>query len=645
MTKRASQFGWQPLVYAALLLLTLLAGIFLYRSIHRASAADRMQQRELLETAIRGTASEFNNAIQEVLNTFRPVPRVQNDGKLNAYALELYHTWRGTTQRNPLIGSLSVASVANGTPEFRRYQPPTQTTVSENEAVFETAEWPAALQAFRAALPVKPAAPLRLPPTGYAFVLSENRPVIALPLMTINVATHTVRTLPPTFSGPPPTRPGVGNPPAGAIPPFRNGPPPWVTQGQPPPWLSPGQAPPWAGRRTPGAPGRNDLRLQLAGWCFVEFDAAYLREHLLPELQRKHFSGADLSNYVLVVSAERDTPPLYISDATFKLTTTADATQTLYAPLSRMGESFDARLTEKNHAAPWQLAAYHRAGSLTAVLQRERRNHLLIGFGLLFLLSGTVSLLAWTAQRSRALARRQMEFVAGVSHELRTPLSVIQSAGFNLAQGRVSDPVRVAQYGATIQQEGRRLSEMVEQMLSYAGIQAGRKQYEFQATRVEDLIDRAMSEYEATFAANGWQIEKAIDTDLPLIHADQQALESAVKNLLQNALKYAANGKWLRVSARQAGQEIQITVADHGPGIAAEDLRNLFEPFYRGRGMSASALPGAGLGLSILRHHLKAHGGRVTVDSSDTGAAFTLHLPALLTTEHEQTAETLHLVD
>ena len=298
----------------------------------------------------------------------------------------------------------------------------------------------------------------------------------------------------------------------------------------------------------------------------------------------------------------------------------------LLSPLNRLGPEFDLAAA----SSEWRLATRHRTGSLDAVLQSERRQNLLIGFGVLSLLFGSVALLVVTTQRARNLAKRQLEFVAGVSHELRTPLSVIQSAGFNLASGRVAEAARVKQYGATIQHEGQRLAEMVEQMLSYAGIQAGRKQYHFQPVHLPELIERALAEYQSAFTEQGWHIEQDVAADLPALNADAQALESALKNLLHNALKYAALGKWLRLSARQHGNEIQLTVADHGPGIAAEDLRNLFEPFYRGQGMAASAIAGAGLGLSILQEHIKAHGGRISVETApDQGAAFTIHLPVL----------------
>ena len=121
MIRRPNQLGWQAVVFGALLLLTLLAGVFLYRSINRASEADRMQQHELLDTATRGYASEFNNAVQEVLTAFRLSPRMQSDGKLATFALEPYQSWLNTTHRRQLIGSISIGTVAaNGASEFRR---------------------------------------------------------------------------------------------------------------------------------------------------------------------------------------------------------------------------------------------------------------------------------------------------------------------------------------------------------------------------------------------------------------------------------------------------------------------------------------------------------------------------------------------
>jgi signal transduction histidine kinase len=282
----------------------------------------------------------------------------------------------------------------------------------------------------------------------------------------------------------------------------------------------------------------------------------------------------------------------------------------------------------------WQLVAKHKAGSLDTVVNQARLRNLALSFGILLILTGSIIMFALATGRARKLARQQMEFVAGISHELRTPLAVIHSASYNLAQGVVADPRRVQDYGTMIQKEARRLTGQVEQALNFAGIQSGRKQYNFQPTQIREVIDRARAEYAPLFDEAGWQVEYEMQDNLPTLLADAQVVEVTIKNLLQNALKYAASGKWLRVSVR-AGRngkqrEVQITVADHGPGIDARDLPRLFEPFYRSAKVLASPIPGAGLGLSIVQKHAQAHRGRVTVNSSNgQGAAFTLHLPAL----------------
>ena len=265
-------------------------------------------------------------------------------------------------------------------------------------------------------------------------------------------------------------------------------------------------------------------------------------------------------------------------------------------------------------------------------MNHARLHNLIVSFGILLLLAVSVVILMLGIRSARSLARQQMEFVAGVSHELRTPLTVIQSTSYNLSKGVIQDPKRVQKYGDVIQDEARRLINQVEQMLSFAGIQSGRKLYDLRPVDVTETIDRALSEYATAFEEGGWEIEKRIDEELPHVLADAQSLESVLKNLIGNAHKYAAQGKWLSVSARAARnrKEVQITVADHGPGISSTDLPHIFEPFYRGQEVFGSQNSGAGLGLSLVERHMQAHKGRVTVETSEeSGTAFTLHLPAL----------------
>jgi signal transduction histidine kinase len=284
---------------------------------------------------------------------------------------------------------------------------------------------------------------------------------------------------------------------------------------------------------------------------------------------------------------------------------------------------------EPGRAAGWQLVIRHRNGTLEDAVARVRRNQMGAGAGMLALLGVTSVLLVVATQRTQALARQQIEFVAGVSHELRTPLTAIRSAGQNLADGVVTDPTQVKRYGVLIASEGRRLSNMVGQVMEFAGFQSNHKNYELQPTAVADVLEGALEESRWLLEERHAQVEKDIAADLPPVMADAPALRRAVGNLLENAAKYGGRPPRIGVRARAEGKEVELTVEDHGPGIGKEDLPRLFEPFYRGRNGSTRGVPGSGLGLSIVRHIAEAHRGRVSVTTNPgEGSAFTLHLPA-----------------
>jgi signal transduction histidine kinase len=619
--------GRNLLIFSAgvLLLLLLSAGVLTYRWINRASDADRQQQQEFLETAMRSFAGDFSSAIQEMLTIFRLSSRLSDDSGMEPQLVELYRHWQSTAKQPRLIGAVSLAmATPRGVISFRRLQPAA--------GRFETQAWPASLRPLRDMLNERAQRRGPQPPSPPGpLVLSGNQLAVVLPLTTIasprafapdRFPPPARRTFPPE-GGPGPR----GFPPPGGPsgPPPRRPPPPYPHRG-------PGQTPP----------------PQLDGWCLLELDPAFIQNQFLPALVQRHFGGAGLSGYRLAVVTEDASQVLYQSDPglTLDALASADATTTLFNPPAPFGpgSQWPGRGMEgRSGANAWRLVAKHEAGSIDAVVDRARRRNLAIGFGVLLLLGLSMGLLVLVAERARALAKRQMEFVAGVSHELRTPLAVIQSAGFNLARGVVGDARRVQQYGTTIQTEGRRLSDMIEQMLSFAGIQSGRKHYEFQPTQMSEIIDRSLAEYAAALDEAGWQVERQIEERLPPVLADAQALESALKNLVHNALKYAAEGRWLRLSARLARNgkkpEVEVTVEDRGPGIDPEDVAHIFDPFYRGQKVVASSIPGAGLGLSLLQRHVQAHGGRVTVKTRPgEGTAFTLHLPARSTSENRGSA-------
>lgn len=305
----------------------------------------------------------------------------------------------------------------------------------------------------------------------------------------------------------------------------------------------------------------------------------------------------------------------------------------------------DISIERNANAGPWQLLIQHRAGSLEAAVTSARRRSLAISFGVLLLLAGSVTMIIVSTRRAELLAHRQMEFVSAVSHEFRTPLAVICSAGENLADGIVDAPQQVAKYGVLVRNEGRRLTEMVEQVLEFAGARSGRRAYQLRPVAIEAVIEDALSAYQPLIKEKGYVIEQKIASDLPRVSADAGALRRALQNLLSNAMKYDGGNRWIGLRAQagagEHGEEVQVTVEDQGIGIAPEETTRVFEPFYRGREVVDAQIHGNGLGLSLVKQVIEAHHGRVSLVSvQGQGSRFTLHLPAMNQSAEASGAET-----
>lgn len=283
----------------------------------------------------------------------------------------------------------------------------------------------------------------------------------------------------------------------------------------------------------------------------------------------------------------------------------------------------------------WQLRVTHRAGSLNDAAEKLRRQNLLISFSILLLLGASGVLIYVSAHRARRLAHQQIEFVAGVSHELRIPVSVVCLTSANLADGLIREPEQIEKYGQLIHSAGRRLAQAIAQVLDFAGSEMIRKPYQFAEVEIEDLITSALAACRAECA--DFAIETAIAESLPKLWGDRAALESALKNLISNAVKYSGESRQIEVGARLVPAHsfwprqtvVQISVEDHGIGIERGELTSIFEPFKRGAAAAAAQIPGNGLGLYLVRRIITAHGGKVTVESvPGQGSIFTLHLPA-----------------
>lgn len=276
----------------------------------------------------------------------------------------------------------------------------------------------------------------------------------------------------------------------------------------------------------------------------------------------------------------------------------------------------------------WALNIQHKDGSLEQFVANTRRRNLLISFGILGLLGGSIGLIFLSARRAQMLAQRQLEFVSAVSHEFRTPISVIYSAAENLADGVTRQSEQVSRYGNLIKGEGKKLSAMVEQILEFAGARSGQKKFDFRETNVKEVIESALKDCEPIIAENNFEIETDLAENLPPIPADVNALSHAIQNLIINGIKYSNGENWLKISAKNSNEAVKIIVEDKGIGIAKKDLKQIFTPFYRAKDVVDAQIHGNGLGLSLVKQTIEAHHGKIEVESEiGKGSRFEISLP------------------
>lgn len=277
---------------------------------------------------------------------------------------------------------------------------------------------------------------------------------------------------------------------------------------------------------------------------------------------------------------------------------------------------------------PWKLCVTHSAGSIDAYVAGERRKSMAIGIGLYTLLVGSIGAIVLSAMRSRRFAQRQIDFVSSVSHEFRTPLAVIYSAGENLADGVTKDETQITRYGNLIKGEGKKLSTMVEQILEFAGARSGKRKYNIEPANIIDIINHAIGECRPLIDEQDIELETEVVATLPIIKADHAALSHAIQNLIANSVKYGNGERWVRVSASNGQSSVKIVVEDKGIGISGGDMTQIFEPFYRSKDVVDAQIHGNGLGLSLVKDIVEAHGGKVSAESElGKGSKFTIEVP------------------
>ena len=358
-----------------------------------------------------------------------------------------------------------------------------------------------------------------------------------------------------------------------------------------------------------------DQQSRVVGIAGMILDTQFFRERLLPRVIDKTlltYFSEDARDNVIVTVHDADKSLVY-------------ATHPVKGQNDEVGSGlpffYDYRLgIRSRHMTPEQWARWNFNFNLTLSLLMTA------------VLVGGIYLALRTASREMRLSRMKTDFVSNVSHELRTPLSSIRVFGEFMKLGRVRDSEKMREYGEHIETESRRLTQLINNILDFSKIESGRKTYNFEAVCVEEVIAEVIKTCDVRLRQNDFRIVyEESPTPLPTAVIDRDAIAQALMNLLDNAVKYSesAEVKEVIVRVRHKDGLIMIAVEDHGVGIPAAEQGKIFEKFYRVSTGLVHDVKGSGLGLSLVKHIVEAHKGRVRVESEPgRGSTFTITLPA-----------------
>ncbi|MGD0338933.1 MAG: HAMP domain-containing sensor histidine kinase [Bacteroidota bacterium] len=261
------------------------------------------------------------------------------------------------------------------------------------------------------------------------------------------------------------------------------------------------------------------------------------------------------------------------------------------------------------------------------VRARSERNLILIG-----LLDILLIVAAWLMYRAlkkeMELIRLKGDFVSNVSHELRTPLSLIRMFAETLSLKRVRTEKKKHEYYDTILSESERLTHLINNILNFSRMEAGKKEYHFEPLSLNEVVNGVMKSYASHLDHEGFKLDMQLAVTSPLIEVDREAAAEAFINILDNAVKYSSGEKYVRISTGQKESMIYVEVEDHGIGIDKHHHQKIFETFYRVSTGLTPNVKGSGLGLSLVRHIMDAHGGTIEMDSTPgKGSTFRLLFP------------------
>jgi signal transduction histidine kinase/tetratricopeptide (TPR) repeat protein len=248
---------------------------------------------------------------------------------------------------------------------------------------------------------------------------------------------------------------------------------------------------------------------------------------------------------------------------------------------------------------------------------------------LFFLVFGIV-IIGKTIAHEKEILKLKSDFVSSVSHEFKTPITSIKALTERLLEGSMKDPKRMREYYSVISREAENLSHLVANFLDFSKMEEGKKQYNFEETDFKTWLEQTIDDFFNKIPRRRFKIQTNIVKPLVLAKIDKNAMKLAVNNLLDNAVKFSPENSEIKVVLEKQGEKLLLKIKDDGIGIPKNEQASIFEKFYRGKDASHFSTTGTGLGLTIVKQIVEAHGGTIEVESEvGKGSTFSVILPLI----------------
>ncbi len=277
---------------------------------------------------------------------------------------------------------------------------------------------------------------------------------------------------------------------------------------------------------------------------------------------------------------------------------------------------------------PWKIEFYPKKISGLGGIDIKKNFYFWTIVVLLIVLTFGAALIMITIAQEMDVLKIKSDFVSSVSHEFKTPLTSIRTLIERLQQGKVKDKTKMNQYFSVIAQDTDKLTRMVGNILDFSKIEEGKREYDFVETDVAQSVSRQIQEFQKDELLKDFSFQVIIQEDIPQLSVDREALSQILNNLLDNAVKFSRDEKEIQVILRKDAENVILEVKDKGIGIPPDEWDKIFDKFYQGKNALRQTVKGAGLGLTLVKHTVEAHGGRISVKSKvEEGSTLSLIFP------------------